>query len=127
MKALIIGAALALSISTVAMAEEKAENKSLVPNLSAVDFTFSTDTEYNVTNETVFTDFGVTAEMKGIDLSLTPQLSWDDQNISNVEFAAGYTFNVNDSFGIRPYGEFNLDKDFNAGDKIVGVKTTYNF
>ena len=68
MRALIIGAALAVSISTVAMAEEKAENKTLVPNLSAVDFTFMTDTEYNVTNETVFTDFGVTAEMKGIDL-----------------------------------------------------------
>jgi hypothetical protein len=123
MKKLIIGMVLATSISSVAMAEEK-KVSSVLPK---IDMSFVTDTERNVTQETTSTEFGVVAGIKGFSLSVKPSFSWDDSEISNVEFWGGYTFNVNDSFGITPYGEVNINNDFETADKIVGVKTEYKF
>ena len=123
MKKLMIGVALATCISSVAMAEEK-KVSSVLPK---IDMSFVTDTERNVTQETTSTKFGVVAGIKGFDLSVKPSFSWDDSEISNVEFRGGYTFDVNESFGITPYGEINLNNDFETADKIVGVKTEYKF
>ena len=123
MKKLIIGVALATCISSVAMAEEKKVSSAL----PKIDMSFVTDTERNVTQETTSTKFGVVAGIKGFDLSVKPSFSWDDSEISNVEFWGGYTFDVNESFGITPYGEINLNNDFETADKIVGVKTEYKF
>ena len=123
MKKLIIGVAVATCISSVAMAEEK-KVSSVLPK---IDMSVVTDTEYNVTQETTSTKFGVVAGIKGFDLSVKPSFSWDDSEISNVEFYGGYTFDVNESFGITPYGEVNFNNDFETADKIVGVKTEYKF
>lgn len=123
MKKLIIGIALAASISTVAMAGDKA----VLPAVSNIDMSFVTDTERNTTKETTTTEFGIVAGIKGFDLSVKPSFSWDDSEISNVEFYGGYTFDVNESFGITPYGEVNFNNDFETADKIVGVKTEYKF
>jgi hypothetical protein len=123
MKKLMIGVALATCISSVAMAEEK-KVSSVLPK---IDMSFVTDTERNVTQETTSTKFGVVAGIKGFDLSVKPSFSWDDSEISNVEFYGGYTFDVNESFGITPYGEVNFNNDFETADKIVGVKTEYKF
>jgi hypothetical protein len=118
-----IGVALATCISSVAMAEEK-KVSSILPK---IDMSFVTDTEHNVTQETTSTEFGVVAGIKGFDLSVKPSFSWDNSEISNVEFWGGYTFDVNESFGITPYGEVNFNNDFETADKIVGVKTEYKF
>ena len=123
MRKLMIGVALATCISSVAMAEEK-KVSSVLPK---IDMSFVTDTERNVTQETTSTKFGVVAGIKGFDLSVKPSFSWDDSEISNVEFWGGYTFDVNESFGITPYGEVNFNNDFETADKIVGVKTEYKF
>ena len=123
MKKLMIGVALATCISSVAMAEEK-KVSSVLPK---IDMSFVTDTERNVTQETTSTKFGVVAGIKGFDLSVKPSFSWDDSEISNVEFWGGYTFDVNESFGITPYGEVNFNNDFETADKIIGVKTEYKF
>ena len=123
MKKLMIGVALATCISSFAMAEEK-KVSSVLPK---IDMSFVTDTERNVTQETTSTEFGVVAGIKGFDLSVKPSFSWDDSEISNVEFWGGYTFDVNESFGITPYGEVNFNNDFETADKIVGVKTEYKF
>ena len=123
MKKLMIGVALATCISSVAMAEEK-KVSSVLPK---IDMSFVTDTERNVTQETTSTKFCVVAGIKGFDLSVKPSFSWDDSEISNVQFWGGYTFDVNESFGITPYGEVNFDNDLNTGDKIIGIKTRYKF
>jgi hypothetical protein len=34
---------------------------------------------------------------------------------------------VTDSFGISPYGEINFNKEFESGDRLIGVKTPYTF
>ena len=123
MKKLIIGMVLATSISSVAMAEEK-KVSSVLPK---IDMSFVTDTERNTTKETTATEFGIVAGVNGFALSLLPSYSWTDQKVSDIEFAAGYSFRVNDSFAIVPYGEIHVDKNFNSGDKIIGVKTAYKF
>ena len=120
MKKLIIGIALATGISTVAMAEEKAA-------LPAIDLSFVTDTSRNVTQKTTATDFGVVAGIKGFSISLLPSYSWDSKEVSDIEFAAKYAYALNDNISIVPYGEIHVDKDFNKGDKVVGVKTKYKF
>ena len=123
MRKLLIATALATSISTVALAEEK-KVPSVLPN---IDISIVSDTERNVTQETTTTKFGVVAGIKGFDLSVLPKFSWDDEEISNIELAGGYTFNVTNSFGITPYGKVNFDNDFSTGDQIIGVKTRYKF
>ena len=104
-----------------------AEEKKVSAALPKIDMSFVTDTEYNVTKETTSTEFGVVAGYEGIDLSVKPSFSWDDKEISNVEFSAGYTFDVTKSFAITPYGEINTDSDLDMGDKLIGIKTQYKF
>ena len=123
MKKLIIGTALAACISTAAMAQDKA----VLPALPKIDMSFVTDTEHNVTKETTATEFGVVAGLKGFGLSVLPNFSWDTEEISNIEFAARYTFDITDSFGITPYGELNFNKEFDSGDRVIGMKTKYKF
>ena len=108
MKKLIIGTALAACISASAMAQDKA----VLPVSPKIDMSFVTDTEHNVTKETTTTEFGVVAGLKGFDLSVLPTISWDDEEISNIE---------------SPYGEINFNKKFESGDRLIGVKTHYNF
>ncbi len=64
---------------------------------------------------------------KGFDLSVLPTISWDAEEISNIEFAAGYTFDITDSFAVSPYGEINFNKEFDSGDRVIGMKTKYKF
>ena len=116
MKKIVLGIALAVGFSTAAYA------KDIKP-----EFAFVSDTEYNVTQETTNTEFGVTAGIKGLDLSLLPNWNWDDQEISNIEVSAGYTFDVTDRISVTPYGELNFDNDLEAGDRIIGVKTKMKF
>ena len=123
MKKLIIGVAVATCISSVAMAEEN-KVSSVLPK---IDMSVVTDTEHNVSKETTSTKFGVVAGFRGFEGSVKPKFNWDDQEISNVEFSLGYTYKVNDSFAITPYGEINTDDNLSMGDKIVGVKTKYKF
>ena len=123
MKKLLIATALAISISTGALAEEK----TVTSVLPKIDLSVVSDTEYNGTQETSATEFGVVAGVKGFKVSLLPKWSWDDVEVSNIELALGYTYDVNDSFAITPYAEINANKSFTFGDKIVGVKTSYKF
>ena len=85
------------------------------------------DTERNMSQKTTPTEFGVAAEVQGFELSLLPKWSWDDSDISNIEFALGYTFEANNFFSITPYSKVNADKNLKFGDKIVGFKTNYKF
>jgi hypothetical protein len=123
MRKLIIGVVLVTSISMVARAEEKAVS-SVQPKIA---ISIMSDTERNMSQKTTTTEFGVAAEVQGFELSLLPKWSWDDSDISNIEFALGYTFEANNFFSITPYSKVNADKNLKFGDKIVGFKTNYKF
>jgi hypothetical protein len=123
MKKLIIGVAVATCISSVAMAEDKA----VLPAMPNIDMSFVTDTERNTTQGTTATEFGIVAGVEGFDLSFLPKWSWDSEDISNVEFAVSYNYDVNDSLAITPYAKINTDSDLDVGDKLIGFKTQYKF
>jgi len=144
MNKLIIGVVLATSISTVALAAPVGTVVASPPKVMAVtpapaapvntqwtkwktnlDMSFVTDTERNITQETSATEFGIVAGVRSFSFSLLPTYSWTDSEISNIEFIADYTLSVNDRMNIIPYGEINLDNNLDAGDKIIGIKTTY--
>ncbi|NDH49184.1 MAG: hypothetical protein EBY41_01290 [Proteobacteria bacterium] len=114
-----IGAVAALFITTAAVAEEKA-----AAPLPKIGLSFNTDTEYNIDTEKFSSDFGVVAKTGGLSLGITPTWDWDASELNNYELKAQYDFNVTKSFTISPYGEYNLDKDWNESTKFVGVKTS---
>lgn len=118
----IIALAAALSFSTVAYAEGQAP----VSVMDQVNIDVVTDTEYNITSETTNTEFGIEAGMKGFTLSAKPNYDWDASDISNIEFGVKYDFKATDKITLTPYGEYNVDKDFNEVSKIVGVKTKFS-
>ena len=139
MSKLIIGVAVATVVATcatylssAAMAAEVVKeilpkvSMSLVTDTEYTDTEY-TDTEYNVTDENTATEFGVVAGIKGLTLSLLPTYNWDATDISNIEFGAGYTFDVSNSLVVTPYGQLNTDSDLNRGDKIIGLKTNLKF
>jgi len=141
MNKLIIGAVIATSISTVALAAPAGTVVASPPKVVAVtpapvktqwtqwktnlDMSFVIDTERNMTQETSATEFGIVAGVRSFSFSLLPTYSWTDSEISNIEFIADYTLRVNDRMNIIPYGEINLNNNLGAGDKIIGIKTTY--
>jgi opacity protein-like surface antigen len=120
MKKLIIGIALATGISTAAMAEDKA-------GFPVFDLSFVTDTGRNMTQETTATEFGIVAKARGFTLGVLPSYSWNNKEISDIEFAAKYTYAVNETFDIVPYGEYHINENFNKRDTIAGIKTKYKF
>ena len=123
MKKLIIGIALATCVSSVAMAEAVTPYKILPP----VDFSVVSDTAYNVTTEVASTEFGVVAGYEGIELALLPVYDWDSAEISDIQFAGAYTYDVTSTFSLTPYGEYHVDKDMAEVSKIIGIKTSFKF
>jgi|TARA_R110000824_G_C14720229_1_gene624994 hypothetical protein len=125
MKKLIIGIALATCVSSVAMAEAVtvAPYKILPP----VDFSVVSDTAYNVTTEVASTEFGVVAGYEGIELALLPVYDWDSAEISDIQLAAAYTYEVTSTFALTPYGEYHVDKDMTEVSKVIGIKSSFKF
>jgi hypothetical protein len=123
MKKLIIGIALATCVSSVAMAEAVKPYKVLPP----VDFSVVTDSYYNVNTEVASTEFGVVAGYKGVELALLPVYDWDNAEISDIQFAGAYTYDVTSTFALTPYGEYHVDKDMTEVSKIIGIKTSFKF
>ena len=123
MKKLIIGIALATCVSSVAMAEAVTPYKILPP----VDFSVVSDTAYNVTTEVASTEFGVVAGYEGIELALLPVYDWDSAEISDIQLAADYTYEVTSTFALTPYGEYHVDKDMAEVSKVIGIKSSFKF
>ena len=123
MKKLIIGIALATCVSSVAMAEAVKPYKVLPP----VDFSVVTDSYYNVNTEVASTEFGVVAGYEGIELALLPVYDWDSAEISDIQLAAAYTYEVTSTFALTPYGEYHVDKDMAEVSKVIGIKSSFKF
>ena len=120
----IITLAAVLGLSTAAYAADPAPAPSM---MDKIDLAFVTDTEYNIDTEKAQTEFGIEAGISGFSLSAKPTMDWDASDINNVAFGAQYDINVMDRLTVSPYGEYNVNKDFEEVSKIVGVKTRIQF
>lgn len=119
MSKILIAVAVATLISTAAVAEEAAPK---VNPLSVVDVTLGTDYSYNLDAETAEIEFSAGAEAFNIFAGVAPTYDITNSNLNNIEFSAGYNFALTDNTTLTPYGEYNVDKDFNGVSKIVGFK-----
>ena len=80
----------------------------------------STDTAYNLDTEVVTTVLNLSA-------GITPTVNLNDQEITNIKLDVSYGFSINDTISVTPYAEANWDTDGNAGDQIIGIKTSLDF
>ena len=120
----IITLAAVLGLSTAAYAADPAPAPSM---MDKIDLAFVTDTEYNIDTEKAQTEFGVEAGISGFSVSAKPTMDWDASDINNVAFGVQYDIDVMDRLTVSPYGEYNVDKNFEEVSKIVGVKTRIQF
>ena len=120
----IVTLAAVLGLSTAAYAADPAPAPSM---MDKIDLAFVTDTEYNIDTEKAQTEFGVEAGIAGFSVSAKPTLDWDACDINNVAFGVQYDIDVMDRLTVSPYGEYNVDKNFEEVSKIVGVKTRIQF
>ena len=120
----IITLAAVLGLSTAAYAADPAPAPSM---MDKIDLAFVTDTEYNIDTEKAQTEFGVEAGIAGFSVSAKPTMDWDASDINNVAFGVQYDIEVMDRLTVSPYGEYNVDKNFEEVSKIVGVKTRIQF
>lgn len=120
----IITLAAVLGLSTAAYAADPAPAPSM---MDKIDLAFVTDTEYNIDTEKAQTEFGVEAGIAGFSVSAKPTMDWDASDINNVAFGVQYDIDAMDRLTVSPYGEYNVDKNFEEVSKIVGVKTRIQF
>ena len=121
----IIAFAVAIGLSTSVLAAEKKVPP--VNPVSGIDLAIVSDTEYNIDAETTNTEFGVTAGKNGLTLSFLPNWDWEDKEIDNIQLGLRYDYALTKSFTLSPYGEYNVDNDFEEKNKIIGLKTKYKF
>jgi len=123
----IVTLAAVLGLSTAAYAGDPVKLTPASSMMDKIDLAFVTDTEYNIDTEKAQTEFGIEAGISGFSLSAKPTMDWDASDINNVAFGAQYDINVMDRLTVSPYGEYNVNKDFEEVSKIVGVKTRIQF
>ncbi len=87
----------------------------------------STDTSYNLDTEVVTTEVGITGTVLNLSAGITPTVNLNDQEITNIKLDVSYGFSINDTISVTPYAEANWDTDGNAGDQIIGIKTSLDF
>ena len=88
-----------------------------------LDTTFAwniNDTDFDATVGTGYNLFG-------LDGSVTSKWDIDDFSYEGLDVAAGYTWNVTDSFSVRPNLTIPFDEDFGRGDLTAGVSISLSF
>jgi len=58
---------------------------------------------------------------------VTSKWDVDDFSYEGMDVTAGYTWNVTDTFSVRPNLKVPFDEDFGRGDLTVGVSISLSF
>ena len=124
MRKLMIGAALAALISNTGIAGEV--SKSQLPTMKPLDLSISIESDlyYNSTTENITSETGVVVNYESFSFGITPTTTSDDFKMTDLELALQYDWKLTDKISVSPYAELHYDDDFDAGDKILGLKTS---
>ncbi len=82
---------------------------------------------WNVNDSDISAKIGTGYAVAGIDGSVTSNWDVDDFGYEGMDIDAGYTWNVSDSFSVRPNVTMPIDEDWNRGDLIAGVSINITF
>ena len=88
-----------------------------------LDTTFA----WNVNDTDFDATIGTGYNLFGLDGSVTTNWDVDDFAYEGLDVAAGYTWNVTDSFSVRPNVTLPLDSGFSRGDLSAGVSINLSF
>ena len=88
-----------------------------------LDTTFA----WNVNDTDFDATIGTGYNLFGLDGSVTTNWDIDDFSYEGLDVAAGYTWNVTDSFSVRPNVTLPLDSGFSRGDLTAGVSINLSF
>jgi len=88
-----------------------------------LDTTFA----WNVNDTDFDATIGTGYNLFGLDGSVTTNWDVDDFAYEGLDVAAGYTWNVTDSFSVRPNVTLPLDSGFSRGDLTAGVSINLSF
>ena len=83
--------------------------------------------EWNINDTDFDATVGTGYNLFGLDGSVTTNWDIDDFSYEGLDVAAGYTWNVTDSFSVRPNVTLPLDSGFSRGDLTAGVSINLSF
>ena len=83
--------------------------------------------DWNIDDASFDGTVGTGYSMFGLDGSATTNWDLDDFAYEGMDVTAGYTWNVTDSFSVRPNLTIPFDDDFARGDLTAGVSISLSF
>ena len=88
---------------------------------------FDAGFDWNINDTDFDATIGTGYNIFGLDGSLTSNWDVDDFAYEGMDVTAGYTWNVTDSFSVRPNLTVPFDDDFTRGDLTAGVSISLSF
>ena len=85
------------------------------------------DFDWNINDTDFDAKLGTGYTLLGVDGSVTSKWDVDDFSYEGMDVTAGYTWNVTDSFSVRPNLTVPFDDDFTRGDLTAGVSISLSF
>ena len=85
------------------------------------------DLDWNINDTDFDAKLGTGYGIFGLDGSVTSNWDVDDASYEGMDVTAGYTWNVTDSFSVRPNLTVPFDDDFTRGDLTAGVSISLSF
>ena len=85
------------------------------------------DFDWNINDTDFDAKLGTGYGIFGLDGSVTSNWDVDDASYEGMDVTAGYTWNVTDSFSVRPNLTVPFDDDFTRGDLTAGVSISLSF
>ena len=85
------------------------------------------DFDWNINDTDFDAKLGTGYTLLGVDGSVTSNWDVDDFSYEGMDVTAGYTWNVTDTFSVRPNLTVPFDDDFTRGDLTAGVSISLSF
>ena len=85
------------------------------------------DFDWNINDTDFDAKLGTGYALLGVDGSVTSKWDVDDFSYEGMDVTAGYTWNVTDTFSVRPNVTVPFDEDFGGGDLTAGVSISLSF
>jgi hypothetical protein len=96
-------------------------------SVALLGINFDADFDWNINDTDFGAAIGTGYNIFGLDGSVTSNWDVDDFAYEGMDVTAGYTWNVTDSFSVRPNVTVPFDDDFTRGDLTAGVSISLSF
>jgi len=96
-------------------------------SVALLGINFDTGFDWNINDTDFDAAIGTGYNIFGLDGSLTSNWDVDDFAYEGMDVTGGYTWNVTDSFSVRPNLTVPFDEDFGRGELTAGVSISLSF